>query len=334
MRTSIHLFFLVFLICSCNKPDTNPVVPAPPAWTLISSQPNTLLFSVHFTDSKRGFAVGSILGKDGNSLIHGTILKTINGGSSWVNISNDTLPNLNSVFFTDSLTGYAVGTNCILKTTDAGKKWSAIFKEPNNFLQSIFFADKNTGYATGISGVILKTTNAGQSWKDLTSGTRCTLQSVYFTDTQNGYAVGCWNETARSYGIILKTKNGGDTWDSIPFTGETMPVSVVFTTADIGYAVGSISILKTTDAGLNWTSIYSSPYIGLNATSFIRNSPSGFVVGSDGTILKTIDAGLSWTDVSGESKSSLTSVCFVNHTIGYAVGFDQQSKTGTILKWQ
>jgi photosystem II stability/assembly factor-like uncharacterized protein len=334
MRTSILSIFLVLTVCSCHKTDTNPDISTPLEWHLISSQPNTLLFSVYFTDSKKGFAVGSVLGNDGYSLIHGTIFKTSTGGSSWVNISNDTLQNLSSVFFTDSLTGYAVGTNSILKTNNAGNNWSTIFIDSNVILQSIFFVDKNTGYAVGISGVIMKTTNGGQNWEYLTSGTHCQLQSVYFTDNQNGYAVGYWNETSRSYGIILKTKNGGDTWDSIPFIGETMPGSVVFTTANIGYAVGSNSILKTTDAGLNWAINYSSPYLGLNAASFIRNSPSGFVVGQNGIILKTIDAGMSWTDVSGESESSLTSVYFVNQNIGYAVGFDQQSKIGTILKWQ
>jgi photosystem II stability/assembly factor-like uncharacterized protein len=93
-------------------------------------------------------------------------------------------------------------------------------------------------------------------------------------------------------------------------------------------------ILKSTDAGRNWTSIYFSPYVGLNAVSFLRNSPSGFAVGQLGVILKTDDAGGSFTDLSGETNNMLLSVFFVNHQVGYATGFDPQSRSGTILKWQ
>lgn len=334
MRTSILSIILVSMLCSCHKTDSTTVVTLPPKWYLVSSQSNTWLNSVYFTDPKTGYAVGSIIGNDGSSFIHGTILKTINGGSSWVSVSNDTLPDLFSVFFTDSITGYAVGSNCILKTTNAGEKWSTVFKEPTIHLRSIYFSDKNTGFTVGISGEILKTNDAGLSWKFLTSGTHCQLASVFFNDNRNGYTVGYWNETPHSYGIILKTTNGGDTWDSIPFVGEITPGSVVFATPDVGYAVGSNSILKTTDAGLNWEINYTSPYLSLAAVSFIRNSPSGFVVGQNGIILNTIDAGLSWTEVSGDANNTLLSVYFVNHAIAYAVGFDPQTKMGAILKWQ
>ena len=51
----------------------------------------------------------------------GTILKTINGGSTWTPQFSGTNESLNSVFFTDVNTGYVVGSSgTILKTTNGG----------------------------------------------------------------------------------------------------------------------------------------------------------------------------------------------------------------------
>ena len=72
---------------------------------------------------------------------------------------------LESVFFTDSNTGYAVGNaGTILKTADGGVTWSIYSSGPINQLNSVFFTDANTGFAagTGSTGdLILKTSDAG-----------------------------------------------------------------------------------------------------------------------------------------------------------------------------
>jgi len=57
-------------------------------------QGNTL-YSVYFTDSNTGWAVGDF----------GAILKTTDGGTSWTLQSSGTTNDLESVYFTDSNTG-------------------------------------------------------------------------------------------------------------------------------------------------------------------------------------------------------------------------------------
>jgi len=70
---------------------------------------------------------------------------------------------LNSVFFTDDNTGYAVGiSGTILKTTNGGADWTSQNSGTNNGFSSVFFTDANTGYVVG-GGIILKTTNGGNS---------------------------------------------------------------------------------------------------------------------------------------------------------------------------
>ena len=55
----------------------------------------------------------------------GTILKTTNGGTNWITQNYSSTENLFSVYFADSITGYAVGiSGTILKTTNSGTNWT------------------------------------------------------------------------------------------------------------------------------------------------------------------------------------------------------------------
>jgi len=79
-------------------------------WQNPLPQGNTL-WSVHFTDTNTGYAVG----------VYETILKTSDGGAGWTALSCRTNNWLSSVYFTDANTGYVAGTGgAILKTTNGG----------------------------------------------------------------------------------------------------------------------------------------------------------------------------------------------------------------------
>jgi hypothetical protein len=92
--------------------------------------------------------------------VDGTVLKTTDGGTNW---SSQTIGRiqLNSVYFTDKNTGWAVGVDgIILNTTNGGIDWT--FQTYGaDYLSSIYFTDKNTGWIVGDYGTILKTTNGG-----------------------------------------------------------------------------------------------------------------------------------------------------------------------------
>ncbi len=86
-------------------------------WQNPLPQGNTLS-SVYFCSANIGYAVGDV----------GTILKTINGGTTWTTLPCGipySPPHLASVYFTDANTGYAVGSGgVILKTNDGGTIWT------------------------------------------------------------------------------------------------------------------------------------------------------------------------------------------------------------------
>jgi photosystem II stability/assembly factor-like uncharacterized protein len=179
------------------------------------------LYSVYFTSVNTGYAVG----------LSGTILKTVDGGTTWTTYSSGPINWLTSVYFTDANTGYIAGEGetgeLILKTNDAGTTWNTIYSGSTDALFSICFPNVNTGYAVGGYGIILKTINAGSTWTTLTSGTTAELSSVFFTDDNTGYAVGYNGNNGK--GTIIKTINGGTTWDTLS-SGTTHPLNSVFFT--------------------------------------------------------------------------------------------------------
>jgi photosystem II stability/assembly factor-like uncharacterized protein len=159
-------------------------------WTNQSSMTSNWLHSIFFVNENVGYAVGR----------YGTIRKTINGGTQWIaqsgagseNILNDVwftdeengfivggqflrtqnggiswqieqlVPGyLESIFFTDPLTGYITGTSGIAQTTDGGNTWMQLSQSTTNRLLSLWFINANTGYVGGEGGTIMKTINGG-----------------------------------------------------------------------------------------------------------------------------------------------------------------------------
>ena len=150
------------------------------------------MYSVFFTDSNNGWAVGR----------SGTILKTTNGGNEWLNLTTVNFHHFYSVHFINNSIGWIAG-NRIIKTTDGGETW--FIQYPTGDIESIHFVDENHGWAVGDGGTILKTTNGGENWVEEPDVSKERYYSVNFTDKNTGWVVGR-NET------ILKTTTGGATY--------------------------------------------------------------------------------------------------------------------------
>jgi photosystem II stability/assembly factor-like uncharacterized protein len=148
----------------------------------------SILRSVFFNDNDNGWAVGrrSIFYPPGPLP---NILLTSNGGNQWDPISYNNAPlddlELNSVFFIDNITGWAVG-GCdwiigqeyahIIHTIDGGNNWTEQDAGTNNMLNSVYFVDPNNGWIAGAGGTILSTDNAGVSIGDISNNESNQLQ--------------------------------------------------------------------------------------------------------------------------------------------------------------
>ncbi|MCP4580257.1 MAG: M20/M25/M40 family metallo-hydrolase [candidate division Zixibacteria bacterium] len=82
-------------------------------WETVYLGDNIEKYHVEFTDADHGCIVGW----------NGGIYITANGGDDWVEMNSGTSKDLYGVEFVDNQTGYALGDGVVLKTTDGGQTW-------------------------------------------------------------------------------------------------------------------------------------------------------------------------------------------------------------------
>ena len=178
------------------------------------------LHHVQFIDAMLGIGVGDV----------GTILRTTNGGDSWIIQNSGTSLPLHCVCFTDELNGIVVGNaGTILQTTDGGASWEARTYSPPFTLRSVCFTSENIGSAVGENGTILRTTDGGMNWTLQSSGISSDLYGITFADVHRGIAVG-------SQGSILRTDDGGENWSSQFSSTDQRLIGVAFSGHNSGTA--------------------------------------------------------------------------------------------------
>ena len=277
--------------------------------------PGYILRSVVFVDQNIGWAVGG----------NGEILKTIDGGESWVHQESGTSNQLFSVQFVDENNGWISGASgTILKSLDGGSSWTEKDIGTSGHIYSLFFTNLHTGYAVGSNGRILKSNDGGNSWITQDSEVSNSLYSVYFVTQKLGWVVG-------TGGIILNTTDGGESWSSHDSGMSGQFRSIFFIDENHGWAVGGrtqseYSIFKTANGGESWSEQAGGEGSHLWAVNFVSQN-IGWTVGESGSILHTTDGGENWISQKSGTDENLYSVQFIDQNTGWAVG-----TSGTILK--
>ncbi len=278
------------------------------------------LTSVFFVDENKGWAT--------TSSTDGTLIKTTNGGTSWSSVNLNTSETLSDVYFSSAYVGYVVGHGGkVFYTNDGGSSWTNNGTANSDFLECVEFFNDNTGYVGGNPfgemGRVYRTTNRGNTWTH--SNFTNLINDLAIVDAKTVIAVG----SDRS---IYKSTDYGNsaTWvkkniTSIPSYASIN--SVYFVNSSVGFACcDDGSILKTTDSGDNWTSIFGIPNIALQDIFFV-DSQNGWVVGTEGTVAHTTNGGINWTLNAKLTTRALNAMHFPTGKYGWVVG-----EYGTILK--
>lgn len=181
------------------------------SWTFQNTGTIASFASIQFPgNGMTGYALGDYYRGWPMNSYFGVIMKTDDGGVTWVNQTDTRWYVFSAIHFPiDGTTGYAVGqSSLIMKTSNEGATWATLMHGtlPNDFY-AVYFTARDTGFVAGSNGGIYKTTNGGATWDTLTSGTTQTLRSVFFPTAMIGYAVG-------DSGCILRTTNEGANWAS------------------------------------------------------------------------------------------------------------------------
>lgn len=240
------------------------------------------LRDVKFADANIGWSVGDF----------GTIIKTTDGGTTWILQTSNTFVQLNAIAVLSTSNVVVVGaSSTILRTTDGGATWTSNTISPSFTIQDIHPISTTTWILVGDGGRIFRTTDAGDNWTSITSPTTQQLLGVHFPSTSIGYAVG-------ASGTAIKTTDGGLTW-TILSTGQTYFLyDVFFTNDNTGYAVGGSSpaVLKTSNGGTTWTqTMLTGSSIAAQDVHFADANNGWIGGGGQGAIWRTNNAGASWT---------------------------------------
>ncbi|OGU77134.1 MAG: hypothetical protein A2W11_11305 [Ignavibacteria bacterium RBG_16_35_7] len=277
------------------------------------------LKDVHVFDEHTSITVGEA----------GTIIKTTDGGISWVSLTGAGSDRLNSVYFIDSNTGWIVGNDGkIFKTTNGGTSWSTQISGVTDPLYSVYFINSSTGWISGEDNTILKTTNGGTNWIFLQGVFPKSVESIYFTDENNGCAAGIDYNGSNYFGVIIKTTDGGTNWTN-QWSGNWL-LSIHFTDSNNGWAAGAGIILKTTDGGTSWNTQITGTSYQLYSIHF-SDYNFGWASGYDGStssgiILNTTNGGIIWNPTIIGADTVLYSIHFADLYYGWTVG-----DNGTIL---
>jgi photosystem II stability/assembly factor-like uncharacterized protein len=133
--------------------------------------------------------------------------------------------------------------------------------------------------------------------------------------------------------LVGTTTDGGASWAFQPFYfdgNEGGANDVFFLDQNTGVVSGSVfdgrgAIARTTDAGMNWSTLFFDQSIEGFA---FPTMASGFAVGAVGRILHTTDTGTTWTDQTSGSFGNLHDISFASDALtGITVG-----DAGTILR--
>ena len=281
---NLFFLFIAFVLIQFTTP-------AQQGWFYQSPDPTfENLNSVFFVNNNIGWAVGSA----------NTIIKTTDGGESWINKLDLGRTILNSVYFINQNKGCVVGydpefyppNGKILLTSDGGEIWDSASFNIALKLNGVFFASEQVVYTVGEEATVLKSTDGGINWTDVGLDSSYTLNSLFFINENTGWVVG--NSRRR-----FQTTNGGISWEPHHITTNYENInSVFFINANKGWALGSGIVAITNDGGETWTEI-STTYWDQKSIFFVDDY-TGYITGNDtwdeGFILKSTDGGLTWTE--------------------------------------
>lgn len=167
------------------------------------------------------------------------------------------------------------------------------------------------------------------------------FMDVSAVDSMNAWLVGIRDNVG---GIIYKTQDGGITWQEVhPWSIEEafFTYAIQFLDLNTGYvtSMGIVfnifpvgCILKTTDGGNTWTTVYGGNISFLNRLwedIFFVDYNNGWAVGYKSDIIHTTDGGNNWSSQNAPDTSyALKSVYFLNVNEGWTVGGEYDTLTG------
>ena len=182
---------------------------------------------------------------------------------------------------------------------------------PDDDYRDLFFINENTGLAVSNFGKIIKTTDGGFNWKNVNVPVipGLYLENIQFTDNLTGYVLGWHNVYYSSnswyqQSILLKTTDAGNNWTSVNVPDGKI-YGMYFFDNQNGVLSGN-GLLKTTNGGQTWTTVISKHFIGIN----FKNHNEGIITDNKGVYYETKNSGANWDSLKSTYDYSLYDIYF------------------------
>lgn len=244
----------------------------------------------------------------------GTVLRTTNGGSNWLNVSGNGIPStrlLINVFGIDAGTALAAGyegaNTYVYRTSNAGANWTQVFTENNGFINSVWMISNLNGFMQGdpVGGrwSLWKTTNGGVNWDSAglylqQAGSEAGWNNSMFIEAA-GTNSRIWFGTNNTR--VYYSSNYGTTWN-VQTTGSeinTYAISYMFVTGGDALA-GGTNMIRTTNYGTLWSPVTSAGtgnFGGFTGASAIADNPYiaySWYVRNTTSIYNSMNNGTNW----------------------------------------
>jgi len=179
-------------------------------WTKQTSPVKADLYDVAFANLKFGYAVGAT----------GTVLKTTNGGNTWVKVTAPDSADIISVAVVDTslvivTTNAAFGSANIYESANQGKSWHKTLTD----LRPFYATAPSANNLYSASSKIYNSKNFGKDWqsqKPLNSTS--TYTQINFSDNNNGIVAGNISGILTYSADFVRTVNGKDWYSGDAFS--------------------------------------------------------------------------------------------------------------------
>jgi photosystem II stability/assembly factor-like uncharacterized protein len=222
------------------------------------------LRDAYFVNSLIGYAVGE----------KGSIIKTIDGGLTWIDKPFPTLQDLTTTYFINNNIGFVGGADILHKTIDGGNTWVAD-TIPGLVIKDFVFFSSTSGYLLSGDGNIYYTSDTGDHW---TLGINSLFPAMYAMEKNSIGSV-----ISSSNGNLCFKLSGSTHWEKFPGDLTLTPKKFSFLNDTLCFSISDFSgfnkiILKYPDTYVPVVRFESSnSTMCLNISQqFLNNSKPGY----------------------------------------------------------
>ncbi len=304
--------------------------------------------SMHFFDALHGIGVGSV----------GLIIRTDNGGDTWVVQDSPTTYTLNDLQVQGDVLFACGAWGHTIRSTNGGDTWVELPLLDGRERHSVSFGNTGIGLMTAAGGYVYRTMDMAATWEVVHRGIPHTgFNKVSFASNGIGVAVGVaglqgfeagfarttdggrhWQGSAggglgihlRDDGVgVVGVNHTADYFETIQ-TGSSAPQVTIrcvqaFTPSTYIVAGGNLwgGFYRTTNGGAAWSHTEASnPY-----DMHFPSETVGYAAGEGSSVYKTVDAGVTWTDLGQVVPAQQFTVFFLDELRGWTGGAGSGART-------